>query len=257
MPAIASVANSTSSAVVSQSLSGRSGASGSGSFAAALAGEAATSAASERLAEFEAWKRGYLKKGISEDHRQDVEESAETYRQVLEKASAKGGYDDPQAFLKTLSATELTAVQHIHCLAEPIDPASLDKEGALNLLYAPGQGKDIDRDGFLSVGEAKTWQFPPTDAPDSVKQAWNKATQGMSDKDVLLLQGAFLGATLPAAMGQGSAYLGADADYAGLTGGILDAARLAAMTAPAWQQESRATEIRALERFLSCLGGAA
>ncbi|GFK93351.1 hypothetical protein NNJEOMEG_01183 [Fundidesulfovibrio magnetotacticus] len=255
MPSVSAAATQESSSIISGYCQQRSVSDGA-SFAQALAGAGenpAASGASERIAEFERWQRSYLTRGISEDHRRDVEASADTYRRVLGKAAAQGGYDDPQAFLQGLTKAELAAVQHIHCLADPIDPTGLDKEGALNLLYAPDQTRDIDRDGFQSVGKAKTWRFPPPDAPASVKRAWDAATAGMGEKDTLLLQGAFLGLTLPAATGQGSAYLGANADYAGLTRGILDAARREAVLAPAWQQASRAVEIGGLERFLAHL----
>jgi hypothetical protein len=177
------------------------------------------------------------------------------FEQIMAKASAQGGYNDPQAFLKTLSSSELEVLQHTHNLADPINPDGLSKEGALNLLYPLGQGKDIDHDGYVMVGLAKTWQFPPVDAPESVKQAWTKTTAGMSPNAVMALEMSFLPVYDPKTNGSTTnAYLGPDADYAALAKKALEGAQFSSKYDQAWQHETRAEEISGLESFIADLG---
>jgi len=105
---------------------------------------------------------------------------APKFEQLVNKAFENGGYDDPLAFINSLSTEELDTLQHISQLADPINPSTLTKEGALNLIYAPGHGKDLNQDGFYEAGIGRTTMFPPDHAPDSVKQAWKDATKNMN-----------------------------------------------------------------------------
>ncbi|MDP3479343.1 MAG: hypothetical protein Q8R88_06200 [Desulfoprunum sp.] len=158
----------------------------------------AVSSAEKNKSNFESWKSTYLTKGISKDHRAEVTEVSDLFKQVIDKAAASGGYDDPQTFINNLSPAELDALQHIHCLADPIIPQELSKEGALNLLYSPDQAKDINNDGILSTGLAAGWSYPPPNAPEAVKNAWKEATAGLSDMEVAMKMGPFMTAELSA-----------------------------------------------------------
>lgn len=204
------------------------------------------SGADGRIADFRAWKSEYFTHGISEDHRQAVEDNSATYEAVLTKAASSNGFDNPKAFLKSLSPSELTAVQTIHCLANPIDVDSLSEEGAANLLVSPDQAQDIDNDGFEMVGAAKTRMFPPPNAPASVKQAWKDATAHMSDSDMMLLSGSFLATDQ-------SAYIAPDADYADLVQRTIDGAKLSAKYDQSWQHETRGRQLSLLQSFLNKL----
>ncbi|GLX76988.1 hypothetical protein tinsulaeT_03280 [Thalassotalea insulae] len=107
---------------------------------------------------------------------------------ILEKVSVNHG--SSKDFLKSLSYEELKLVQKANSLAENIDVDSLSTEGAQNLLAHPdGSDRvDLNNDGIVEVGLAKTIQFPPVNAPKHVKEAWEKATEGMAEMDAMLLQ---------------------------------------------------------------------
>lgn len=209
--------------------------------------------AENNITDFRNWKTEYLKKGISEDHRIEVNECSSGFEKLLAKASAQSGYDDPQAFVKSLSPDELTVLQHIHCLADPIKPDGLSKEGALNLLYSPDMAKDIDNDGFEMVGLAKTWQFPPVNAPESVKQAWQKTTANMSDDDKMLLSGSFLPLSIEGVTPSDAAYISPDADYIKIVQQVLDGAKFGSKFDESWQHETRDRQISMLTSLLSNL----
>jgi hypothetical protein len=104
---------------------------------------------------------------------------------ILNRAYASGDMDNPAAFLKTLSQEELGVIQRVHSLGAAINPSSLSKEGAYNLLLPDGYSVDFNRDGMEEKGEGRGIHFPPRDAPQAVVDAWNTATQGMDEGDLL------------------------------------------------------------------------
>jgi len=93
--------------------------------------------------------------------------------------------------LNTMSNSELQLLQTATSLAAPINVNSLSKEGAMNLLAQPDKTGlvDLNNDGIVEVGAARNIMFPPVNAPAHVKDAWDKATEGLSffDKAVLEL----------------------------------------------------------------------
>ena len=209
----------------------------------------ALSRAAEITTQFRSWKTEYFKTGISEDRRQEVEKYSAGFEQIVNKAVANNGYGNPQAFVQSLSASELETLQHIHCLADPIIPQGLSKEGALNLLLSPDKKQDIDNDGFQMCGLAKCWQFPPVNAPEYIKKAWKETTANMSGGDTLLLMGSFM--PPPAVDGTpGNAFISPDASYVDLIKERLDGARFSSKFDEPWQREYRKKEIQALELFL-------
>ncbi|MCE1254128.1 MAG: hypothetical protein LWX83_11345 [Anaerolineae bacterium] len=118
------------------------------------------------------------------------QEQRDTFLQVMQKA-ADTKPQDAKTMLKTLSAEESSAVQLIHGLADPYYVNGLNDEGAYNLLCQPGDGKDLNNDGFLQIGAGLFHSFPPPNAPDAVKEAWQKAS-GQSGSDPLLSSIIFL-----------------------------------------------------------------
>lgn len=108
-------------------------------------------------------------------------ESQATYAAVLNKAYSSGGIGNARQFLGTLSAQELEAVRQNHCLAAPIDTATLSEEGAENLLLPEGYSVDLNHDGIDEVGAARTAHFPPADSPAEFREAWFQATAGMDE----------------------------------------------------------------------------
>jgi len=98
------------------------------------------SRADEIKMQYRQWKADYLKElkkghGLSDERIQQVETYSPVFEQIIDKAVANNGYDDPQAFLQSLSASEREALAYIHHGWDaPINPTELSKEGALNLL---------------------------------------------------------------------------------------------------------------------------
>lgn len=198
--------------------------------------------------EFREWKAEYLQKGIGQDRRQQVQQFSAGFEQLIDKAVAQRAYDNPQAFLRSLSPSELEVLQHIHCLADSLAPSGLSKEGALNLLLAPGHSQDIDNDGFQMIGLGKTWQFPPVNAPESVKQAWKETTAQLSESDVMLLEGSLL----PMSIGN-NAYISPDANYKTIVQRVIEGAEIGKKFDKPWQYETREREIELLKTFLGKL----
>jgi hypothetical protein len=108
----------------------------------------------------------------------------DTFKNILQKAEAAHAQDDPKAFLRTLTSTEMDALQQAHSLAEPIDVNTLNDEGAANLLAQPGSTRDIDHNGVTSIGAGTFLSFPPDNAPESFKAAWASASAGKSFGDI-------------------------------------------------------------------------
>ncbi|WGS83973.1 hypothetical protein [Methylomonas sp. UP202] len=110
------------------------------------------------------------------------------YAAILNRAYTQGDMDDPVAFLKSLTPEEQGVVQRAHCLADSIQPTTMSKEGAYNLLLPEGYQVDFNHDGIQEVGAAKNITFPPLDAPEQVKQAWLTATQNMDEGSMMTYQ---------------------------------------------------------------------
>lgn len=201
-------------------------------------------------ADFQEWRTDYGSK-VFADRQQAVESQSSTYLAVLEKASAQDGLSDPKAFLKSLSPQELHALQTIHCLADPINPDGLTEEGAQNLILPPNQAEDVDHDGFNMVGLAKMWQFPPNNAPDSVKQAWKAATKDLNGNDLMLMT-SFMPLVIPG-MNNSSAYLPEDTDYSALTAKTIEGLEYAKRFDKEWQRPVRENQIALLQKFQAAL----
>jgi hypothetical protein len=125
-----------------------------------------------------------------------TQEQKDTFLGILEKTQQDLDTQDPREILQSMAAAELEVLRKVHSLADPIDTAALDREGALNLLQQPGGARDINNDGFLRVGAAWTWTFPPPNAPAAVHQAWEEHTAGMTDMERMLAMSPFMAAEL-------------------------------------------------------------
>lgn len=121
---------------------------------------------------------------VALSERRGVDANAQAaYADILNRAYTSGGMLDPVGFLSGLSREELAVVQHNHCLADPIQPAGLSREGAYNLLLPEGYAVDFNHDDLIEAGAGRSIQFPPADAPEEFVDAWFKATEGMSEMD--------------------------------------------------------------------------
>ena len=146
------------------------------------------------LSRFDAWQMNEARAGAVDtvlgvthkelQDRRDVKEcERERYAEILNEAYSGDGMNDPVAFLRGLSQTDLDLVGRIHSLADAIDPNALTREGAYHLLLPEGYKVDLNRDGVSEVGIAKVCIFPPLDAPESFRSAWLSATSNMSEPD--------------------------------------------------------------------------
>ena len=108
------------------------------------------------------------------------------FGQILNQAVG----ESPKVFLQSLSKEELTVVQKAHSLAHTINIDALSAEGASNLLAQPDPDfrVDLNNDGLVEIGEAKSFSFPPPNAPKHVKEAWKVATAGLSEMDKATLE---------------------------------------------------------------------
>jgi hypothetical protein len=98
-------------------------------------------------------------------------------------------------YLETLSDDDLSILQKEHHLANKINVDSLSEEGAENLLVADGDTRnyvDLNNDGLTEIGEAKMIVFPPPNAPDSVKDAWDKTSANLSADEKMNVMDNFL-----------------------------------------------------------------
>ena len=95
-----------------------------------------------------------------------------------------------KSLLNQMSDEQLSLLKKANALAHDIDVASLSEEGATNLLRQPDHSDrvDLNNDGIVEVGAGKTLVFPPVNAPAAVKAAWQQATAGMHQSDVLQLE---------------------------------------------------------------------
>ena len=120
--------------------------------------------------------------------RQLNQDEIQQFSEIL--SEAKNQQSSPKNTLLAMSADELALVQKANSLAYSIDVASLSEEGAANLLSQPDNSDkvDLNNDGIVEVGVAKTLIFPPVNAPASVKLAWESATADMSEMDKLTLE---------------------------------------------------------------------
>jgi len=207
-------------------------------------------------ADFRDWQEKYFQRGISDDRRQQVRDHAASFERLIDLAAEQHAYDNPLAFLQSLSTAELETLQSIHGLVEAIVPTGLSEEGALNLLHFPGNLQDIDQDGFQTVGLARTWQFPPVNAPESVKQAWQEVTADLSEREAMLLEGSFLVLTLPAHLGAqsgGSSYIRPDADYRQIVQQVLEGAEFGRRFDEPAQRATRDRQIELLSALVGKL----
>ena len=110
---------------------------------------------------------------------------------ILDKASTQLDENkSAKEVLAGMSKEDMDLLQKATGLADPIRPNSLSNEGAINLLAQPDKTGmvDLNNDGIVEIGVGRMVTFPPINAPDSVFQAWDKATENMSEGDEMVMQ---------------------------------------------------------------------
>jgi hypothetical protein len=120
--------------------------------------------------------------------RQLNQDEIQQFSDILSEAKNQQG--SAKNTLLAMTANELALVQKANSLADPINVSSLSEEAAANLLSQPDNSDkvDLNNDGIVEVGAARTIIFPPVNAPDNVKLAWESATADMSETDKFILE---------------------------------------------------------------------
>ena len=133
-------------------------------------------------------------------HRRGVsEEDRLRFAEIVQDAAKTGGYEDPLSYVKSLSKSDIDVLKRVHCFAEAKGVTAVNtEEGAFNLLLPPSGAVDTNNDAVVERGIGKNFVFPPPNAPQEVKDAWEKMTADMSEKDRLLAQVPFMVATIGA-----------------------------------------------------------
>jgi len=119
------------------------------------------------------------------------EQQVSEFSVLLDKSQAQQQADvSARQVLADMSQYELKLLQKATNLVEPIGVNSLSQEGAINLLAQPDRTGmvDLNNDGIVEVGAARTISFPPVNAPESVHKAWEQATEGLSTWDKAVLE---------------------------------------------------------------------
>lgn len=117
-----------------------------------------------------------------------AEDLKSDYGKILSDAYRSGGYATPGKFLKGLSTEELQTIQQVQHLADSIDLGGLSDEASLNLLLPPDAQVDANHDGLTAVGAGYSLRFPDSNTPKEVKEAWEKATQGMPEMERMIYE---------------------------------------------------------------------
>ncbi len=120
----------------------------------------------------------------------------EGYKSILEQFYGDpANRDDPVGFLKNLSDEGIDLLKEAQSLpaGAQIDVSNLNQEEALNFILPHSGQVDLNNDGLVAnANGGKGFMFPPPNAPQSVKDAWKEATDGMSESDVFLMSGKFM-----------------------------------------------------------------
>jgi len=120
------------------------------------------------------------RRGLSDTQRSQVSS-------LYEKARSSVASGQGKSFLASLDSQSLELLQKASSLAGPIHVGSLSEEGAENLLLKPTEGVDLNNDGMIEQGAAKTSSFPPLDASPALRSAWEKTVSGMGAGDTMTL----------------------------------------------------------------------
>lgn len=134
------------------------------------------------------------------DIREVSAEDRQSYLAILKRPREEGAFNNPAAFLNSLSSDETGVLQRIHSLASPHSVKKTSVEGAINVLLPPGSAVDLNNDSFVETGASKGFRFPPPNAPDEVHKAWEDATSGLSPEDKLRAQLPFVSVALSASI---------------------------------------------------------
>lgn len=119
------------------------------------------------------------------------EQQVNSFAELLDEAHAQQDKNiSAKQVLSNMTASELQLLQKATSLAEPIKISSLTKEGSINLLAQPDRTGliDLNNDGLVEIGAAKSIAFPPVNAPAHIKTAWEQSTAHLSEQDKMMME---------------------------------------------------------------------
>lgn len=104
---------------------------------------------------------------------------------------------DAKSYLKSLSFNQRDLVKRATSYGTRFTDVEIDSwsdEGAENMLRDQDWrfAIDLNNDGMVDHGAAKTFVFPPVGAPDEVKDAWEKMSESMTEQERLLFPFRFM-----------------------------------------------------------------
>jgi len=124
-----------------------------------------------------------------------IEQRADYEHMLSEFTAANNQGQDPVDFLRNLSKEGLDLLTKVHSFPAGmrVNIESMSKEEAINFIVPDSAQVDLNNDGLIgSANGSKSFRFPPVNAPQDVKDAWNEAMDGLPEKDQLLAQGMFM-----------------------------------------------------------------
>ncbi len=126
-------------------------------------------------------------RGLSDDE-------IEQFQTIKDEASSA---TSAKAFLLGLSTASRTLVKKANSYAMSLSDSgiqSMSEEGARNMLVTQDERTYVDynNDGVVDKGVGKMFIFPPPNAPEVVKDAWEKTVSSFPEKDRLLASSVFM-----------------------------------------------------------------
>ena len=105
--------------------------------------------------------------------------------------------DNAKEFLQNLSNEDRNLVKRANSYGLNLTDShinTMSEEGARNMLVQPDNRSYVDcnNDGIVDHGVAKSFVFPPPNAPESVKDAWDQTLEGIPENERLLASSIFL-----------------------------------------------------------------
>ncbi len=121
-------------------------------------------------------------------------EDIERFGNIIQEADSAESAKD---FLKNLSPEDIDLVKRANKYAPTLNDSHIDtmsEEGARNMLVQPDNRAfvDLNDDGIVDHGVARTFVFPPPNAPESVKDAWDETLEALPKNERLLASTIFL-----------------------------------------------------------------
>ncbi|MDA7949060.1 MAG: hypothetical protein MPJ78_16480 [Hyphomicrobiaceae bacterium] len=120
------------------------------------------------------------------------------FAEIVQDAASTGGYQDPVGYIQSLSSKDIEVLRRVHSLAETRGVQNTNVEGAVNLLLPPQNHTDLNNDGLVNTGAAVGFVFPPPNAPQSVKDAWEETIKDLPADERLLASTPFMVASVAA-----------------------------------------------------------